>query len=150
MRHPDGSRGQSDEPGPMGQRRTAAEQGSTWVVARIDPLYVERPMTAMVAPCAGPEMSTSSTMLSPVLVGRDGHLEVAEMRLADAAAGHGRTLLVAGEAGIGKTRYIGAVLRRARALGFTVVKGDIGPQDQQLPGALVLDLARTMPWSRSW
>ena len=83
-------------------------------------------------------------MLSPILVGRDGHLGVAEARLADAAAGHGRTLLIAGEAGIGKTRFLGAVIRQARTLGFEYVKGDIGPLDRDLPGALILDLARTM------
>ena len=41
-------------------------------------------------------MAGSGTVLSPILVGRDGHLELAESRLADAAAGHGRTLLIAG------------------------------------------------------
>ena len=83
-------------------------------------------------------------MLSPILVGRDGHLEIADARLADAAASHGRTLLIAGEAGIGKSRFLGAVIRTARARGFVVVEGDLAPQDQDVPGALILDLARTM------
>ena len=83
-------------------------------------------------------------MLSPILVGRDGHLELAEARLADARAGHGRTLLIAGEAGIGKTRLLGAILRSASASGFDTVKGDVGPQDRDVPGALLLDAARTM------
>ncbi len=41
---------------------------------------------------------------SPVLVGRDSFLALVERRLADAAAGEGGLLFVAGEAGIGKTR----------------------------------------------
>ena len=41
---------------------------------------------------------------SPVLVGRDAFLTLTEDRLADAAAGAGRVLLVAGEAGIGRSR----------------------------------------------
>lgn len=89
-------------------------------------------------------MGRIGTVQSPILVGRDGHLELAEARLADAAAGHGRTLFVAGEAGIGKSRLVGAILRKARSLGFTTAKGDIAPQDREVPGALLLDLARTM------
>jgi DNA-binding CsgD family transcriptional regulator len=83
-------------------------------------------------------------MLSPILVGRDGHLDVADARLADAAAGHGRTLLIAGEAGIGKTRFLRAVIRRAKTLGFDYIKGDLAPQDHDVPGAVLLDFARMM------
>lgn len=90
------------------------------------------------------DMGRSGTVVSPILVGRDGHLELAEARLDDVAAGHGRSLLIAGEAGVGKTRYLAAVLRRARTRGFTVLKGDIGPQDRDVPGGLILDLVRTM------
>ena len=82
---------------------------------------------------------------SPVLVGRDEHLEEAERRLVDAASGRGRTLLITGEAGIGKTRLLGAIIRQARSLGFGVAKGDIGPQDRDVPGAIIADAARTMP-----
>ena len=90
-------------------------------------------------------MGRSGAVLSPILVGRDGHLELADARLADGAAGRGRTLLIAGEAGIGKTRFLGAVIRAARARGFIDVKGDLAPQDQDVPGAVLLDLARTNP-----
>ncbi|MGK2849792.1 MAG: helix-turn-helix transcriptional regulator [Candidatus Limnocylindrales bacterium] len=83
-------------------------------------------------------------MQSPILVGRDGHLELAEARLADAAAGHGSTVLLAGEAGIGKSRLVGAIMRRARAQGFTVVKGDLAPADEGVPAGVMLEFARTM------
>lgn len=82
--------------------------------------------------------------LSPLLVGRDEILSDAERRLDEAAGGHGSTLLLAGEAGIGKTRLLGAILRKARAAGFHVAKGDIAPGDREVPLASVLDLARTM------
>ena len=62
-------------------------------------------------------------ILSPILVGRDEQLQLAEDRLTDAAAGRGRTLLVAGEAGIGKTRFVRSIARRAQALGFDSVPG---------------------------
>ena len=53
-------------------------------------------------------MPVRSVIQSPVLVGRDDFLTLMESRLADAAAGAGRVLFVAGEAGIGKTRLLGS------------------------------------------
>ncbi len=84
------------------------------------------------------------TLLSPLLVGRDELLQLVDRRIAEAAAGRGELLMLAGEAGIGKTRLLAATLRKARAAGFRVAKGDIGPHDRQVPLASVLDLARTM------
>jgi AAA ATPase domain len=59
---------------------------------------------------------------SPVLVGRDVYLALVGRRLADAAAGAGQLLFVAGEAGIGKTRLLGVIARQAGAQGFAVVR----------------------------
>lgn len=67
-------------------------------------------------------MPVQGVIQSPVLVGRDAFLTLLEGRLADAAAGAGRVLFVAGEAGIGKTRLLGSIARRARARGFAVVR----------------------------
>ncbi len=89
-------------------------------------------------------MSQVRPLLSPILVGRDDLLELAERRLADAAAGHGELLLLAGEAGVGKTRLLGAILRKAAGAGFRISKGDLAPQDRQVPLASIFDLARTM------
>ena len=72
------------------------------------------------------------------------YLALLDARLAEAAAGRGRTVLLAGEAGIGKTRLIGAIVRRARELGFAGIQGDLAPHDDGVPAAVVLDLARTM------
>jgi chromosomal replication initiation ATPase DnaA len=66
---------------------------------------------------------------SPVMVGRDDFLALVEGRLADAAAGSGRLLFVAGEAGIGKTRLLGAIARQAHARGFSVVRASAFPGD---------------------
>ena len=89
-------------------------------------------------------MSTVGPLLSPLLVGRDSLLDLADRRIDDAAAGHGHLLLLAGEAGIGKTRLLRAILGKAEAAGFRIAKGDLAPLDAQLPLASVLDLARTM------
>jgi DNA-binding CsgD family transcriptional regulator/tetratricopeptide (TPR) repeat protein len=78
---------------------------------------------------------------SPVLVGRDSFLALIEDRLAAAAAGEGRLLFVAGEAGIGKTRLLSAVARRADAVGFAVVRAAAFPDDVQSLAGLLLDLA---------
>jgi tetratricopeptide (TPR) repeat protein len=78
---------------------------------------------------------------SPVLVGRDSFLALVEDRLAGAAAGEGGLLFVAGEAGIGKTRLLSAVARRADAGGFAVVRAAAFPDDVQSLAGLLLDLA---------
>jgi DNA-binding CsgD family transcriptional regulator/tetratricopeptide (TPR) repeat protein len=56
-------------------------------------------------------------------VGRASELEELERVLEAARAGRGSTVLVAGEAGIGKTRLAGEVAGRARAAGFEVLVG---------------------------
>jgi DNA-binding CsgD family transcriptional regulator len=78
---------------------------------------------------------------SPVLVGRDAFLTLMEDRLAGAAAGAGRVLFVAGEAGIGKTRLLGSTMRRAQASSFGVARAAAFPGDVQSLGGLLLDLA---------
>ncbi|MDO8485352.1 MAG: AAA family ATPase, partial [Candidatus Limnocylindrales bacterium] len=89
-------------------------------------------------------MSRVTPLLCPLLVGRDDLLDLADRRLADALEGRGHFLLLAGEAGIGKTRFLGAVERKASARGFGIAEGAVAPQDRTVPAALILDLARTM------
>lgn len=66
--------------------------------------------------------------MEPGLVGREHELEVLAGWL-DAAAGGGRIALVGGEAGIGKSRLVGALADRARADGRTVLWGRTTEQD---------------------
>jgi DNA-binding CsgD family transcriptional regulator len=89
-------------------------------------------------------MTRLGPLLSPILVGRDDLLDQAERRIAEAACGRGQFLLVAGEAGIGKTRLISAIERKAQAAGFRASAGFVAPQDRDVPAASLLDLARTM------
>ncbi len=84
------------------------------------------------------------SVLCPILVGRDDLLELADRRLGEAVACRGQFLLLAGEAGIGKTRLIGAIERRAQAHGFRSVSGWLAPQDRDVPAASILDMARSM------
>jgi DNA-binding CsgD family transcriptional regulator len=80
----------------------------------------------------------------PLLVGRDDLLVLADRRLDDVTAGRGQFLLLAGEAGIGKTRLLAAIRRKAEARGLAAVDGAVAPQDRDVPAASILDLARSM------
>lgn len=80
----------------------------------------------------------------PLLIGRDDLLDLVDRRLDDVAAGHGQFLLLAGQAGIGKTRFLGAIVQKAEARGFKATGGAVAPQDHDVPAASILDMARSM------
>ncbi len=61
---------------------------------------------------------------SPVFVGRQVELDTAVDALDRAAAGQPVHLLLAGEAGVGKTRFADEVAREAAARGFRVLHGE--------------------------
>lgn len=89
-------------------------------------------------------MSRVTPLLCPLLIGRDDLLDLADRRLGDAIEGRGQMLLLAGEAGIGKSRLLESVIRQARDRGARSARGNIAPQDLTVPGAIYLDLARTL------
>ena len=60
---------------------------------------------------------------SPVFVGRRSELESIAGALGAAADGHGTFLLIAGEAGVGKTRLVDEAVRAARAGGYLAAVG---------------------------
>ena len=88
--------------------------------------------------------TTLGPVRCPLLIGRDDLLELADRRLDDVVAGRGQFLLVAGEAGIGKTRFLDAIDQKATERGFRAAWGFVAPQDQDVPAASILDLARSM------
>jgi DNA-binding CsgD family transcriptional regulator len=99
----------------------------------------------MIAPYTSSAMDTLLTPVRcPLLIGRDDLLDLADRRLDDVLAGRGHFLLVAGEAGIGKSRYLDAVVQKATERGFASLWGYVAPQDRDVPAASILDLARTM------
>ncbi|XVU23530.1 ATP-binding protein [Actinoplanes sp. CA-054009] len=88
-------------------------------------------------------------LTSPVLIGRDDLVALADRRL---AASTGELLFLAGEAGIGKTRLLGEIIRRARASGFLVYAAAAAPGDTEVAGGLLADLGaemRRVPASRA-
>ena len=95
-------------------------------------------------------MARLGPRLSPILIGRDELLDLAERRLAESGAGRGQFLLLAGEAGIGKSRFIAAVDTKAHAGGFRTAAGFLAPQDSDVPAASLLDMARSMTRVEPW
>ncbi|BDZ47148.1 AAA family ATPase [Naasia aerilata] len=77
---------------------------------------------------------------APMLVGRADLLSLALRRWASAVAGTGTLLLVAGEAGIGKTRLLGEFATRV-APEARVLRATAYPRDAEAAGSLLLDLA---------
>lgn len=82
-------------------------------------------------------------------VGRAGELGKLEQALDAAQAGKGATVLVAGEAGIGKTRLASKFARRARGAGFEVLLGrSIDLVGTELPYQPFVEALRPLrePW----
>jgi predicted ATPase len=67
------------------------------------------------------------------LLERERELEAIDALLDGAAAGTGRVLVIAGEAGIGKTALLGAAAGRARGRGFTVLSAAGGMLEGDFP-----------------
>ena len=94
--------------------------------------------------------------LCPILVGRESQLATVEDALIDAAHADGRFVVIAGDAGMGKTRLTSEVQGRAAKLGFTTLRGGCAPMDVAIPYLPLLeaagnrlahsDLARVRAW----
>ena len=76
---------------------------------------------------------------TPPLVGRSDELSLLSAVLDRARTGHGRTVFVAGEGGIGKTRLITTAAEHAATSGFTVAVGRGYPVETGVPYALFAD-----------
>ncbi len=81
-------------------------------------------------------------ILSPLLVGRVAQVEALERVVQAAHGGAGRCLLLAGEAGIGKSRLVAEAKALAAPRGFAVLQGNCFEPDRALPYAPWLDLLR--------
>jgi DNA-binding NarL/FixJ family response regulator len=99
-------------------------------------------MPAIAAPLDRP-------IICPILVGRIAQYEALAHLLAQAHAGGGHTALIAGEAGIGKSRLAAETKTRATQEGFQVLQGRCFETDRAFPYAPLLDLLRTYFAARS-
>lgn len=80
------------------------------------------------------------TALCPVLIGRAPQLAALDALLARACARTGSVALVAGEAGVGKSRLVAQLRTHAAGQGCTVLHGRCFEPDQVLPYAPLADM----------
>jgi DNA-binding CsgD family transcriptional regulator len=95
-------------------------------------------------------MSPTRTIQCPVIVGRDDILELLDQAVADVAVGRGRTIFLAGQAGLGKTRLLRAALRKATAGGIRTDGGAVAPQDLQVPLASIREFVAGIRDDPNW
>ncbi len=86
--------------------------------------------------------STERRILCPVLIGRDVELARLDALLRESLDRHGRTALVSGEAGIGKTALVHRFVQQARQLGARVLSGECTEIDARRPLGPFMDIAR--------
>jgi DNA-binding CsgD family transcriptional regulator/tetratricopeptide (TPR) repeat protein len=86
---------------------------------------------------------------SPVVVGRVSQLAALEANLDAACHGQGRTILLAGEAGIGKSRLVAEARARAAAHQMRILEGDCFEPDRTVPYAPLLALLQAYVADRS-
>jgi|SRR5579859_1639307 len=85
----------------------------------------------------------------PVLIGRAAHLEALERALDEVASGRGQTMLISGEAGVGKSRLVAEAKTSAGQMRMLVLEGHCFEPDRSLPYAPLLDLVRMRLAGRS-
>jgi ATP/maltotriose-dependent transcriptional regulator MalT len=89
--------------------------------------------------------SMASRIASPELIGREVELEAISAAFEQTRAGQGRTVLIGGEAGVGKSRLLAAALDRARAEGAVVLMGGcVGLAEGALPFAPIVEAIRPL------
>lgn len=84
----------------------------------------------------------SRPVVCPVLIGRAPELEALASALEGAIAGAGRAVLVAGEAGIGKSRLLAEAAAEAARRGVRFLPGNAYEADRDVPFAPLADLLR--------
>jgi DNA-binding CsgD family transcriptional regulator/tetratricopeptide (TPR) repeat protein len=83
-----------------------------------------------------------SPIVCPITIGREAHLSAVDRLLDQLLSGSGQTLLVTGEAGIGKSRLVAETRVRAAERGTLVLQGHCFETDRSLPYAPFVDLLR--------
>ncbi|MGH2492826.1 MAG: ATP-binding protein, partial [Candidatus Limnocylindria bacterium] len=86
--------------------------------------------------------SADRRILCPVLIGRDTEMGRLDALLREAIDGRGRTALVSGEAGVGKTAVVRHFVQRAHAEGARVLWGECTEIDARRPFGPFMDIAR--------
>ncbi len=119
--------------GPL-ELKGVSEPIDAWSVTAVE--GAPAPRGAVLPPTPAPHAPPAAgQILCPVLIGRDGELAQIEAALDAAAKGNGQTVVVAGEAGGGKSAFVRALEERALARGVRVLRGATLESDRTLPYA---------------
>jgi predicted ATPase len=94
-------------------------------------------------------MVGEQSVICPAVIGREDAVAIARRTLEQTSNSEGRTLLIAGEAGVGKSRLLRLVAEESRARGFTVLQGACFEADANQPYAPVIDLVRVFAATNS-
>ncbi len=94
-------------------------------------------------------MPFDTSAVCPVLIGREASLASFERVFEQVKSGQGQTILVSGEAGIGKSRFVDEARARVGQEHAHFLQGHCFEQDRSLPFAPLLDLLRTLLLSGS-
>lgn len=90
------------------------------------------------------ESAINRPLLCPRIIGRSVELADLHVLAERAKEGQGQIALIAGEAGIGKSRLVAEGKRYASAQGFLIFQGACFPADRACPYAPLLDLLRPL------
>jgi len=88
-------------------------------------------------------------IVSPVLVGRSREVETLEAVLRAVGQGSGQVVLLAGEAGVGKSRLVAELRRQAAQEQWTILTGNCFERDVFFPYAPIIDALRGFLGPRS-
>ncbi|HEV2249014.1 MAG TPA: AAA family ATPase [Candidatus Limnocylindria bacterium] len=105
----------------------------------VAPPIAERPAMAS-APTAAP---ATGQLLCPVVVGRAAETATFDTALAAALAGAGQTVILAGEAGVGKSKFVRGAQAHATERGARVLVGLTHQSDSALPYAPFVSAIRS-------
>src|SRR4029453_10981579 len=91
----------------------------------------------------------SSSVVCPTLIGRAEQVDLLTELMNLAGHGQSQIALIAGEAGVGKSRLVAEIKAAASQRGVHIVQGRCFEQDRSFPYAPVLDLLRACCGGRS-
>lgn len=89
------------------------------------------------------------SVICPILIGRSPHLATINRHLNQAQEGRGQTLLIAGEAGLGKSRLVAEITAQVASQGWLVLSGHCYETEAALPYAPIIELLRAFNAGRS-
>ena len=89
------------------------------------------------------ELPIKKAVICPTIVGRASELAALQTVVSDVEEGRSHLVLFSGEAGIGKSRMVGALANDAHSRGFLVLQGNCYGRDRTSPYAPLLDLIRS-------